>query len=137
VERRHGADLAVFLPPNNVCLPAKQPLFTNTTFDAHPPKIILRSATEPLCGNHNMKIMGRHIMRLMGIGAIAIAIPQFASAADFESGAALKLAMGPTSAAQKNQGAGTTSDSPVAKCIPSEGTCPKPRHHAKRSSEPG
>lgn len=60
-----------------------------------------------------MNIMGRHALRLIGIGAFAIAIPQLASAADSADGAAFKLAMGPTSAAQKNQSAQSTSDTPV------------------------
>ncbi len=66
-----------------------------------------------------MNIMGRRALRLIGIGAVAIAIPQFASASDSVEGATLKLAMGPTSAAQKNQGAQSTSDTPVP--------TPKPR----------
>jgi hypothetical protein len=48
-----------------------------------------------------MNIMSRHVLRLMGIGAVAIAIPQLASAFDSGNGDAFKLAMGPTSAAQK------------------------------------
>jgi hypothetical protein len=68
-----------------------------------------------------MNIRGRHALRLIGIGAFAIAIPQFASASDSTDGAALKLAMGPTSAAQKNQSAQATSDTPV----------PTPRPRAK------
>jgi hypothetical protein len=79
-----------------------------------------------------MNIMGRHVLRLMGIGAFAIAIPQLASAFDSEYGAAFKLAMGPTSAALKNQGPSKTSDK-TGKCTTSEGTCPKP-HRSKRMS---
>jgi hypothetical protein len=66
-----------------------------------------------------MDIMGRRVLRLVGIGAIAIAIPQLA------------LAMGPTSAAQKNQSASTSSDNTVATCSLSEGTCAKPHHRHK------
>ena len=80
-----------------------------------------------------MNIMGRHGLRLMGIGAVAIAIPQLASAFDSENGAAFKLAMGPTSAALKNQSPSKTSDNTGTKCIPSEGTCPK-HHRSKRMS---
>jgi hypothetical protein len=65
-----------------------------------------------------MDIMGR-VLRLVGIGAIALAIPQLA------------LAMGPTSAAQKNQGLSTSSDSTVATCSISEGSCAKPHHRHK------
>jgi len=79
-----------------------------------------------------MNIMGRHVLRLMGIGAVAIAIPQLASALDSENGAAFKL--GPTSAALKNQTPSTTSDNTGTKCTPSEGTCPKPHHRSKRMS---
>jgi len=81
-----------------------------------------------------MNIMGRHVLRLMAIGAVAIGIPQLASAFDFENGAAFKLAMGPTSAALKNQSASTTSDNTGTKCPPSEVTCPKLHHHSKRMS---
>jgi len=76
-----------------------------------------------------MNILGRCILRLVAIGAIAI--PQLASAFDSGSGAAVKLAMGPTSAAQKNQRVQTASDSTVAKCVPSGGTCPKSHHRSK------
>jgi hypothetical protein len=82
-----------------------------------------------------MNIMGRHVLRLMEIGAIAIAIPQLASASDSENGAAFKLAMGPASAALKNQTPSATSDNTGTKCTPSEGTCPKPHHRSKRMSE--
>lgn len=68
-----------------------------------------------------MNIMGRRMLRLVGIGAIALAIPELASA------------MGPMSAAQKNQGQPAVSDTNSANCNPSEGTCPKPKpHHRSR-----
>jgi hypothetical protein len=66
-----------------------------------------------------MDIMDRRALRLVGIGAIAIAIPQLA------------LAMGPTSAAQKNQNSSTSSGTTVANCSLSEGTCAKPHHRHK------
>jgi hypothetical protein len=81
-----------------------------------------------------MNIMGRHVLRLMGIGAVAIAIHQPASAFESGNGAAFRLAMGPTSAAQKNQGLSTTSDNPGTECIPPAGACPKPHHRPKRMS---
>jgi hypothetical protein len=81
-----------------------------------------------------MNIMGRHVLRLMGIGAVSIVIPQLALAFDSGNGASFKLAMGPTSAAQKNQSPPTTSDNTGTKCSPSEGTCPKPHHRSKRMS---
>jgi hypothetical protein len=82
-----------------------------------------------------MDIMGRRMLRLLGIGALAIAVPQLALASDSGNGATLKLAMGPTSAAQKNQGPSTASGSTVANCSLSEGTCDKPhqRHKTKRA----
>jgi hypothetical protein len=76
-----------------------------------------------------MNIMGRHVLQLIGIGAFAIAIPQFASAADPADGAAFKLAMGPTSAAQKNQSAQSTTDTP----IPIPRPRAKHRHASMRS----
>jgi hypothetical protein len=78
-----------------------------------------------------MNIMGRHVLRLMGIGLVAAAIPQSAPAFDSGSRAAVKLSMGPTSASQKNQGARTASDSTGTKCTRPDGTCPKPHHRSK------
>jgi hypothetical protein len=72
-----------------------------------------------------MNIMSRHVLRLAGIGIFAIAIPQLASAFEASKGATFKVAMGPTSAAQKNQRPSTTPDDPVSS--------PKP-HHAKHKS---
>ena len=104
-------------------------------FDRRPRKTTVRFATQPfLQETHIMNIMGRHVLRLMGIGAFAIAIPQLASAFDSENGAAFKLAMGPTSAALKNQTPSITSDNTGTKCTASEGTCPKPHHRSKRMS---
>ena len=103
-------------------------------FDLRPRKTTVRFATQSFCRTHIMNIMGRHMLRLMGIGAFAIAIPQLASAFDSENGAAFKLAMGPTSAALKNQTPSTTSDNTGTKCTASEGTCPKPHHRSKRMS---
>jgi hypothetical protein len=66
-----------------------------------------------------MDIMDRRVLRLAGIGAIALAILQPA------------WAMGPTSAAQKNQNPSTTADTTAATCSLSEGTCAKPHHRHK------
>jgi hypothetical protein len=66
----------------------------------------------------------------VGITAVAIAIPQLASAYEAD-GAALKLAMGPTSAPMKNQGPSSTGDKTIAKCDPSAGTCSKSHHRTK------
>ena len=73
-----------------------------------------------------MNNMSRHILRLVGIGVFAVAIPQLASASDSGNSAAFKLAMGPTSAAQKNQGPATM-DTPD--------TAPKPHHRAKHKQK--
>jgi hypothetical protein len=80
-----------------------------------------------------MKITCRVALLWVGVASVAIAIPQLASAFEAD-GAALKLAMGPTSAAMKNQGPSTTADKAVAKCDPSVGTCPKPHHRSKHRS---
>ena len=79
-----------------------------------------------------MNITGHHVLRWVAIGAIAIAIPRLALAFDSVNGLAFKLAMGPTSAAQKSQSLPATSENTVATCTPSEGTCPKP-HRRKRA----
>jgi hypothetical protein len=51
-----------------------------------------------------------------------MAFPQLASASDFGDGATFQLAMGPMSAAQKNQGNTAKSDDAVV----------EPRRHTKR-----
>ena len=43
--------------------------------------------------------------RLIAVGALTLTVPTFASASDATPGNSFKLAMGPMSAAQKNQGA--------------------------------
>jgi len=77
-----------------------------------------------------MKIIYRLALQWVGVAAVAIAIPQLASAYEAD-GAALKLAMGPTSAPMKNQGPSSAADKTVAKCDPSVGACPKPHHRSK------
>jgi hypothetical protein len=57
-----------------------------------------------------MNIVPRHVVRLAALGTFAMALPLVASAHDFENGATFQLAMGPMSAAQKNQGTSATSD---------------------------
>ena len=56
-----------------------------------------------------MNNVSRHVL-LVAIGAFAIAVPQPVSASDFENGATFKMAMGPMSAAQKNQTTTAKSD---------------------------
>jgi len=70
-----------------------------------------------------MNIVPRHAVRLVAICAFATAFAQLASgASDSGNGAAFQLAMGPMSAAQKNQGNTARSDGAVA----------EPRRHTKR-----
>jgi len=68
-----------------------------------------------------MNIVPRHAVQLAAICVLAIASPQLAFASGSENGATFQLAMGPMSAAQKNQGTPGKSDEAVA----------APRHHAK------
>ena len=62
-----------------------------------------------------MNNVPRHVLRLVAIGAIAIAVPQLASASQVENGTPFKTAMGPMSAAQKNQGTSAKSDDVMSK----------------------
>jgi hypothetical protein len=79
-----------------------------------------------------MNVMRRHVLRLVVVSAFTIAVPQLASAFDSETSAALKLAMGPTSAPQKNPGVPpATAEHTVTSCRSSERPCPKPHHHWK------
>jgi hypothetical protein len=71
--------------------------------------------------NDIMNIVPRHVEQLAAICALAIASPQPASASGSGNGAAFRLAMGPMSAAQKNQGTPGKSDEVAV----------EPRHHAK------
>jgi hypothetical protein len=70
--------------------------------------------------NGIMNIVLRHVVRLLVIGALIVAIPQFASAAA-GNGPTFSFAMGPMSAAQKNQGVSAQSDDAVM----------KPHYHVK------
>ena len=55
-------------------------------FDLRPRKTTVRLATQPFCRTHIMNIMGRYVLRLLRIGAVAIAIPQLPSAFGSENG---------------------------------------------------
>jgi len=81
-----------------------------------------------LCRNGIMNNVSRHVLHV-AIGAFAIAVPQLASASDFENGATFKLAMGPMSAAQKNQGTTAKSDEVVP--MPHHHTRHRHKHHAR------
>jgi hypothetical protein len=74
------------------------------------------------CRNEIMNIVPRHAVRLVAICAFAMAFPQLASASDPENGATFRLAMGPMSAAQRNQGNTAKSDDAIV----------EPRRHIKR-----
>jgi hypothetical protein len=76
-----------------------------------------------------MNNLPRRILRLVAIGAFAIAVPQLAAASDFENSAPFRLAMGPMSAAQKNQGTPAKSDDVVTK--PPHRTTHRHKHHAQ------
>jgi hypothetical protein len=67
-----------------------------------------------------MNIVLRHVLPPLAIGALVFAIPQCASAAA-GNGPTFSFAMGPMSAAQKNQGVSAQSDVAVM----------KPHHHLK------
>ena len=76
-----------------------------------------------------MNIVPRHAVRLVAICAFATAFAQLASgASDSGNGAAFQLAMGPMSAAQKNQGNTARSDGAV---VPRRHTRRRHAHHAR------
>jgi hypothetical protein len=68
-----------------------------------------------------MNIVIRRVVRLVAICAFAT-VPQLAPASGSENGATFQLAMGPMSAAQKNQGNTAKSDDAVV----------EPRRHTRR-----
>ncbi|MGA2997642.1 hypothetical protein [Bradyrhizobium sp.] len=57
-----------------------------------------------------MNMLFRCASRLIAVGALTLAVPTFASASDATPSNSFKLAMGPTSAAQKNQGVAEKTD---------------------------
>jgi len=71
-----------------------------------------------------MNIMFRCAARLIAIGAFIVVIPAFAHASGVEREASFKLAMGPMSAAQKNQGTSTAEAAPAGPHL-------VPRHHPR------
>jgi hypothetical protein len=60
-----------------------------------------------------MNMLFRCASRLIAVGALTLIVPTFALASDIAPSSSFKLAMGPMSAAQKNQG-GTTADAAPA-----------------------
>jgi hypothetical protein len=81
-----------------------------------------------------MNIVFRSAARLIAIGAFVIIIPTLASASDVERDASFKLAMGPMSAAQKNQGNSTAETAPAEpRLVPRRHHAHyRPRHHHMR-----
>lgn len=79
-----------------------------------------------------MDMMRRQLLRLSGIGAVIMAIPQLASATDSETDGTFKLAMGPVSAPLKMGGPPSAPGNTVVTCMPSKGPCPKLHHRSKR-----
>ena len=57
-----------------------------------------------------MNMLFRCASRLIAVGALTLIAPTFASASDATPSDGFKLAMGPMSAAQKNQGASEKTD---------------------------
>jgi hypothetical protein len=73
-----------------------------------------------------MNMPFRYASRLIAAGAFALTVPTLASASDLDQASSFKLAMGPMSAPQKNQGnstAGATPEEPHL--VPKY----RPRHH--------
>jgi hypothetical protein len=79
-----------------------------------------------------MNVTRRRVLRSLGLGAAAVALPKLAFAFDSGTGAQLKLAMGPTSAAQKPGGPVPHPDAVVIPCGYVGGPCVKPRHYSRR-----
>jgi hypothetical protein len=82
-----------------------------------------------------MNIVFRCAARLIAASAFVIIIPTLASASNVERDASFKLAMGPMSAAQKNQGTSTAESAPAEPHLvpmhrPRHGySHHRPRHH--------
>jgi hypothetical protein len=72
-----------------------------------------------------MNIMYRCATRLIAASAFVIIIPTLAAASDVERDTSFKLAMGPMSAAQKNQGTSTAEAAPME-------SHPAPNYHPGR-----
>jgi hypothetical protein len=71
-----------------------------------------------------MSIVSRCASRLIATITLAVIIPAVASASDIERDGRFKLAMGPMSAAQKNQGNTTAESMPAEPHV-----IPKHHHH--------
>jgi hypothetical protein len=73
-----------------------------------------------------MNMLFRWASRLIAVGAFTLIVPTLASASDLDQAESFKLAMGPMSAAQRNQGNSTAEAAPAEPHL-----VPKypPRHH--------
>jgi hypothetical protein len=74
-----------------------------------------------------VNVVHHHTLRLIAVSAFAVILPTLASASSAEQTARFKLAMGPMSAAQKNQGPGTAEQSGSVKAKPHHRI--KPHYH--------
>ena len=74
-----------------------------------------------------MNMLFRYALRLTAVSALSIIIVAPASASDIDQAKSFKLAMGPTSAAQKNQGPAKKFDTVEVK--PPHRTKHRRRHH--------
>lgn len=77
-----------------------------------------------------MNMLFRCASRLIAVGVFALSIPALASSPDIESTKGFKLAMGPTSAAPKNQGSAMTEQSGSVEVKPPHRV--KPHHHRSK-----
>jgi hypothetical protein len=59
--------------------------------------------------------VAHHVLRLLAIDAFAIGVPKLASASEVENSTPFRIAMGPMSPAQKNQGSPAKLDNVVAR----------------------
>lgn len=76
-----------------------------------------------------MNMLFRCASRLIAFGAFALIVPTLASASNVLPSNSFKLAMGPMSAAQKNQSQGMSEKSDAAEIKPHHRI--KPHHHIK------
>jgi len=76
-----------------------------------------------------MNVVSRYAQRLVAMIAFIIASSHVAAASDTASGATFRLAMGPMSAAQKNQGNPTVGPTPAEPRL-------VPRHHHSHHRPP-
>jgi len=67
--------------------------------------------------------------RLIAVSAFALMVPTLAAASEIEQSKSFKLAMGPMSAAQKNQSQGAVANSDHVEIGPQHHI--KPNHHVK------